>query len=150
MKKHFLIAAIIALVSTPVLALDVTAGMGHNAGTGLNVGSLSFGEQIGQFRSEVSVSADRATQHNYTVGIAGSVPLYTTPGGITFAPKAGLVYTDTGIGANGFGLKAGVEATYALSPNVSLVGEVAHVHNESALRAFNGNIGMVGVRYNFK
>ena len=149
MKKYLLaLVAAAALVSAPAYALDLTLGGGHHAGTELNGGSVALGQQFGVVRGEVSLLSDRADPGNYVLGVSAALPVASV-GPVALAAKAGVLYTDTGVGANGYGMKVGGEATYVLSKEVAAVVEVSHVRNEEALRGMNGNVGLVGLRFKF-
>lgn len=148
MKK---IIATIALTaaSTAALATDLTATVNRNYATETNDVRLTVGKQFGALRGEALVSRD-ITGGNRVTNLGANVgyPLAAVSG-VTFTPKVGVNYLNAQNGTSGYGVRAGVTATYPLTATTTLVADYGYLRNEAALRARDGNTVGLGLRRGF-
>lgn len=148
MKK---IIATIALTaaSTAAMATDLTASVNRNYATETNAVSLTAGKQFGAVRGEALVSRD-ITGGNRVTNLGANVgyPLAAVHG-VTFTPKVGVNYLNAQNGTSGFGVRAGLEAAYPVTKNVTVVADYGYLRNETALRVRDGNTVGLGLRTGF-
>lgn len=152
--KKLAIIAVLALAAVSASATDVGLRVGRVAGTESSVaGVTTVGATVGQHFGAIGaeVAYDRAM-----VG-ATSLSRYSVVGsydvakvaGATVAAKAGAVFIDPTVGANGYAALIGAGVSYPLTKNVSLVADYAYQVGQNRVKLFNGNTVSVGTKYSF-
>lgn len=70
-------------------------------------------------------------------------------GPVALSAGAGVVFQDTHVGDNGYGLTVGAKATMPVTKNVSLVAGVERFSGQDRINKYNGNVGTVGLNVKF-
>jgi len=152
--KKLAIIAILATAAVAASATDLGLRVGRVAGAetsvvGVATEGVTLGQKFGTFGAEVAY--DRAL-----VG-ASSLSRYSLVGTYdvakvavaTVTAKAGGVFIDPTVGANGYAALVGVGASYPLTKNVSLVADYAYQVGQDRVKLFNGNVVSIGTKYSF-
>ena len=148
MKKLFVIMALSALSAT-AFAADVGLRYGHSGSLGTPAIGVTLGQKFGGVGVEGAF--DRATAGAVNVNrysVIGSYDLVKL-GGVTVAGKAGVAYVDPSVGRTGYAGLVGVGASFPLSKSVNLVADYSYQRGQNSVRALDGNIVSVGVKYSF-
>lgn len=96
----------------------------------------------------ITVSATHVdkTLNRYAVG--KDITL-TKVGPVSLAATGAVVYQDSAVGENGYGLTVGAKATYPVTKTVSVVAGVERFTGQSRISAYNGNVVTVGLNVKF-
>lgn len=73
----------------------------------------------------------------------------TKVGPVSLAATGAVVYQDSVLGENGYGLTVGAKATYPITKTVSAVAGVERFTGQSRINAYNGNVVTVGLNVKF-
>ena len=147
------IIATIALATLSATAAasetTVTTFVDHSIQDKTNSVRVVAGKQFGAFTGELQASRDlrgdnRVTQFGANLGLP--VGTFT---GVTVTPYAGVNYLNAVKGAAGYGVRAGVTGSVALTKNVGLVADYSYLRNERTLRGLDGGSLGLGLSVGF-
>ena len=147
--KSLVIASVLALALGTASAADVSVGGVYDYN--LNKGGVrvtASGAKLGAITPTLSYTRVEDGYNRFALG--GELGLGAV-GPVKVAATAAGVYQDTlvpGIGA-GYGLTAGLKATYDITKNVALTAGVERFVGQDRISAFDGTVASVGVAYRF-
>lgn len=147
--KSLVIASVLALTVGTASAADVSVGGVYDYT--LNKGGVRVTASVGKLGPLTpTVSFTRVDEVYNRFALGGELGLANV-GPVKIAATAAGVYQDTRlVGADsGYGLTAGLKATYSLTKNVDVVAGVERFVGQNRISAFNGNVASVGVAYRF-
>lgn len=148
MKKAF-VALAISVAGTAALAADVSVSGVRDYTLdrdGVRVAATASKPVVRNITPTASVTYINDRYTRYAVG--GTIPVAQL-GAVAVKATAGGVFQDTAVGANGYGLTAGLQAAVDLSKNVQLTAGVERFVGQSRVNQFNGTVGTVGVALKF-
>jgi len=148
MKKLLVIAAL-AVCAVSASAADIGLRYSHSGSLGTPAVGVTLGQKFGSFGVEGAF--DRATAGAVNVNRYSLVGSYDVVklGSVTVAAKAGVAYLDPSLGRTGYAGLVGVGASLPLSKSVNLVADYSYQRGQNSVRALDGNIVSVGVKYSF-
>lgn len=146
-KLAIMVALTVAMVSASAVEIGIR-GI-HNDKSSADLVGVTVGQKYGNIGVEGSF--DRSTRGPTNVNRLGFSASYdvATVYGLTFAPKVGVALVDPSVSHNSTALLAGVELSYPLLKNVTLVGNYTYQHGQGEYNVLNGNAVSAGVKYSF-
>jgi hypothetical protein len=139
----------LATLSAAATASDtnVTTFVDHSIHGKDNSVRVVTGKQFGAFTGELQASRDLRGDNRVTnFGANVGYPVGTFAG-VAVTPYAGVNYLTRQRGVSGYGVRAGVTGSVALTKRVSLVADAGYLRNEGALRKLDG--GSLGLGLSF-
>ena len=138
--KKIVIASILAATAFAASAVEVSATRDYN----LNKDGFRVGADV----AGLAVSATHV-ENTYNRFAVGKNFELTKVGPVALSAGAAVVYQDTHVGQNGYGVTGGVKATLPLAKSLDLVAAVERFAGQDRVKAFNGTTGTLGVSYKF-
>lgn len=147
--KSLVIASALVLALGTASAADVSVGGVYDYT--LNKAGVRVTASAGKLGPITpTVSYTRVDEAYNRFALGGELPI-TNLGPVKVAATAAGVYQDTlvpGIGS-GYGLTAGLKATYDVTKNVAVTAGVERFVGQDRISAFDGTVASVGVAYRF-
>ena len=142
MKK--ILTAIALVTAASAFAADVGVSTFRDYAANKNGTSFSVGVTNGL---GVSLSKVDNTYDRYAVTASKDL---TSFAGVKVAGTVSGVYQNTvGNGKDGYGVVAGVQATYPITKGIDAVASVGRFYGQSRIDQFNGTNGSVGFKVKF-
>lgn len=146
MKKLLIATALVAVTS---MAAAAEVGMSSVRDIGLDKNGVRVTATVGSvagFRPQLSFTQVNGSYDRWAVG--GQYTLAKV-GPVAFATVATGVYHDAAVGSDGYGLTAGLKATYALSKTVDVVAGVERFVGQDSISASNATTTSFGLNLKF-
>lgn len=146
--KKIVIAGILATAVSVASAAEVSISAAHDFkadrwGTRVTLSGDSFGSVTPQ----ASVTHINDLYNRYAVGAEIGL---TSVGPVKLGATAAGVYQATAInGSNGYGVTAGLKASYDVTKQLSVIGTVERFYGQERIKAYDGTVATVGVAYKF-
>jgi hypothetical protein len=146
--KKLVISAILALAAGSASALEVGVTGHRNYDTDLNAVGVTVGQSFK--RLDLTAGFDRTTKDSKVDrwSLVGGLDLIKL-GDAKVAVKAGAVHVDAKGGPSGLAGVAGLGMKLPLDKKFTATVDVLHQWGEPAVKAFDGNVVMLGVKYKF-
>lgn len=145
--KKIVIAGILASAFGIASAAEVSVGGAYDYKSeqwGTRV-TASAGK-LGPIVPQVSVTQISNRYTRYAVGT--NVDLAQV-GNLKVGAGAAGVYQNSFVGDNGYGVTAGLNATYAVTKDFSVVGSIEKFYGQERIKAYDGTVASIGVAYKF-
>lgn len=146
--KKLVIGTLLAVAATSASALEVGVVGNRNYDTDLNAVGVTIGHSFK--RLDLAAGFDRTTKDS-------KVDRWTLVGGVDVlkfgdakvALKAGVAHLDAKAGPSGTAGVAGLGMKLPLNRKFTATVDVMHQWGETAVKAHDGNLVMLGVKYKF-
>lgn len=149
--KKILIATTIALAATAASAVEVgvIGTRDYSGAQDRNGAGITLGHKMGAMG--VTAGLERFSKGTNDQDRWSLVAGYDVAkvGPLTVTPKVGAAYLNNQRGNDGYAVTAGVGASLAVAKKVSLTADVARQYGQDRVKAFDGNLVTVGVKYSF-
>lgn len=145
--KKVIIAGILASTVGLASAAEVSVGAVYDGkvehyGTRVSVSGPSFGLVTPK------ASATYITNFYTRYAVGGDVNLVEIAS-VKLGATASGVYQNSHNDVNGYGLTAGLKATYDITKNIALTGGVERFYGQDRIKAYNGTTTSLSVSYKF-
>jgi hypothetical protein len=142
MKKIVIASALALTCAASAFAGDVSVSTIRDYAVEKN------GFAVGTTVAGLAVTASHV-ENTYNRFSVGKEFQLTKIGPVALSAGGGVVYQDTHVGENGYGLTVGAKATMPITKTVSLVAGVDRFMGQDRIKASNGNVGTVGLNIKF-
>lgn len=145
--KKFIIAGVLATAVGAASAVEVGVGGVYDGkaeqyGTRVTVSGANFG----LVTPKASATIINNLYTRYAVGADADV---VAVGPVKLGVTAAGVYQNSFDGADGYGVTAGLKATYDITKNIALTGGVERFYGQERIKSYNGTVTSLTVSYKF-